>query len=120
ELKIDRSFVATMSSSPEAMAVVRSTVELGRSLNRLVVAEGVEYAAQRQVLWGMGCPAAQGHLFARPRSIQALLAAVTKGHSGVVGRLHAPLHAANENVIELPRPRRPEQQEDSPLRINPT
>jgi diguanylate cyclase (GGDEF)-like protein len=120
ELKIDRSFVATMSSSPEAMAVVRSTVELGRSLDRLVVAEGIEYAAQRQVLWEMGCPAAQGHLFGKPMSIQALLAAVTKGYGGVVGRLHAPLHAANENVIELPRPRRPEHQEDSSPRINPT
>ena len=63
ELKIDRSFVAAMATSPEALAVVRSTVELGRSLSRLVVAEGVERAEQRQALWEMGCPAGQGHLF---------------------------------------------------------
>jgi predicted signal transduction protein with EAL and GGDEF domain len=90
------------------VAVVRSTIELGRSLNRLVVAEGVERDDQRLALWEMGCPAAQGHLFGKPMSIEALLAVVADGAGGVQGRLRHPIHAPARNVIELPRARRPD------------
>jgi EAL domain-containing protein (putative c-di-GMP-specific phosphodiesterase class I) len=107
ELKVDRSFVSTMDSSLEALAVVRSTVELGRSLNHMVVAEGVERPDQRLTLWEMGCPAGQGHLFGKPMSIDALLAVLSAGSGGVVGRLCEPIHAAARNVFELPRTRRP-------------
>jgi diguanylate cyclase (GGDEF)-like protein len=107
ELKVDRSFVSTMDSSLEALAVVRSTVELGRSLNHMVVAEGVERPDQRLTLWEMGCPAGQGHLFGKPMSIDALLAVMSAGNGGVVGRLCEPIHAAARNVFELPRTRRP-------------
>jgi diguanylate cyclase (GGDEF)-like protein len=110
ELKIDRSFVAAMASSPEAMAVVRSTVELGRSLSRLVVAEGVERPEQRQVLWEMGCRAGQGHLFGAAMPADQLLAVATGGVGGVLGRICAPIHGA-ANVIELPRARRPDAEE---------
>jgi diguanylate cyclase (GGDEF)-like protein len=110
ELKVDRSFVAAMTGSPEAMAVVRSTVELGRSLSRLVVAEGVERPEQRQVLWEMGCRAGQGHLFGAAMPADQLLAVATAGVGGVLGRICAPIHAAG-NVIELPRARRPEADE---------
>src|SRR5919202_3663012 len=48
ELKIDRAFVSEMHSSTEAAAVVRSTVDLGRSLGLTVVAEGVESESERQ------------------------------------------------------------------------
>jgi diguanylate cyclase (GGDEF)-like protein len=111
ELKVDRSFVAAMTTSPEAMAVVRSTVELGRSLSRLVVAEGVERAEQRQMLWEMGCRAGQGHLFGHAMPIDQLLAVLTPGIGGVVGRVCAPAHAGAPNVIDLPRARRPEADE---------
>ena len=60
ELKIDRSFVAGMATSPEALAVVKSTVELGRSLGRFVVAEGVERDDQRLALVGDGLPRRTG------------------------------------------------------------
>ena len=66
ELKIDREFVTAMETSPEAAAVIRSTVDLGRSLDLAVVAEGVESEPQRRALWELGCAAGQGHLFARP------------------------------------------------------
>jgi predicted signal transduction protein with EAL and GGDEF domain len=96
-----------MESSPEANAVVRSTVELGRSLNHMVVAEGVERADQRLALWEMGCPAGQGHLFARPMPIDDLMRAIDPGVDGVVGRLYRPMHTA-PNVVDLPRPRPPQ------------
>ena len=55
-----------METSAEAAAVIRSTVDLGRSLDLAVVAEGVESEPQRRALWELGCAAGQGHLFARP------------------------------------------------------
>jgi diguanylate cyclase (GGDEF)-like protein len=105
ELKIDRAFVAGMSGTAEG-AIVKSTIELGRSLELLVVAEGVETAEQRERLWAMGCPAGQGHLFGRPMTRDAFLAALTTGVGGVSGRLAAPIHepdadGASANVISL-------------------
>ncbi|WP_121162505.1 putative bifunctional diguanylate cyclase/phosphodiesterase [Micromonospora pisi] len=66
ELKVDRSFVMAMADSPEAAAIVRSTVGLGRELGLRVVAEGVETADQRAALVELGCTAAQGYHFFRP------------------------------------------------------
>ncbi|GAB3866912.1 putative bifunctional diguanylate cyclase/phosphodiesterase [Dactylosporangium cerinum] len=104
ELKIDRSFVAAMNASAPG-AVVRSTVDLGRSLGLIVVAEGIEREEQRQQLWELGCPAGQGHLFARAMPADRLLAALRRGHDGQPGLLAPPLHDT-DTVIRLPRNRR--------------
>jgi diguanylate cyclase (GGDEF)-like protein len=104
ELKIDRSFVAAMDAPTEA-AVVRSTIELGRSLGLVVVAEGVESEHQRTRLWEVGCPWAQGHLFARPMPLPKLLALLASGPGGRRGRLAAPLHEDGA-VIRMPPNRR--------------
>jgi diguanylate cyclase (GGDEF)-like protein len=68
EVKVDSSFVGAMVSSPEAAAIVRTTVDLGRSLGLRVVAEGVETAAQRTALRELGCLAAQGRHLVPPVS----------------------------------------------------
>jgi diguanylate cyclase len=106
ELKIDKKFVADMSSSAEAAAVVRSTVDLGRSLGLSVVAEGVESEAERHRLWELGCVAGQGHLFARPLPANRLLAALRRGSGGRPGTLAPALHEEGA-VIRLPAQRRP-------------
>ncbi|SCE87258.1 diguanylate cyclase (GGDEF) domain-containing protein [Micromonospora coriariae] len=105
ELKIDRSFVTTMESSAEAAAVIRSTLDLGRSLDLDVVAEGVESEPQRRALWELGCTAGQGHLFARPMPAGTLLAALQRGSGGRPGALAPPLHDAGA-VIRLTQNRR--------------
>ncbi|AEB47936.1 putative bifunctional diguanylate cyclase/phosphodiesterase [Micromonospora maris] len=105
ELKIDRSFVTAMESSAEAAAIVRSTLDLGRSLNLAVVAEGVERDPQRLALWELGCVAGQGHLFARPLAAGALLAALQRGTAGRPGHLATALHDAGA-VVRLPPGRR--------------
>ncbi|MFG3639575.1 putative bifunctional diguanylate cyclase/phosphodiesterase [Micromonospora sp. NPDC047762] len=105
ELKIDRSFVTTMESSAEAAAVIRSTLDLGRSLDLDVVAEGVESEPQRRALWELGCVAGQGHLFARPMPSGTLLAAMQRGSGGRPGTLAAPLHDTGA-VIRLSQNRR--------------
>lgn len=66
EVKVDGALVAQMTDSPEAAAIVRTTIELGRDLGFRVVAEGVETAAQEQMLARLGCIAAQGFHFAAP------------------------------------------------------
>jgi diguanylate cyclase (GGDEF)-like protein len=106
ELKIDREFVRTMETSPEAAAVVRSTVDLGRSLDLEIVAEGVESEPQRHALWELGCAAGQGHLFARPMAAGRLLAAMRRGSGGRPGTLATPLHDEGA-VIRIPSTRRP-------------
>src|SRR5690606_27550967 len=55
EVKVDGALVAQMSHSPEAEAIVRTTVELGRELGLRVVAEGVETADQHAMLTRIGC-----------------------------------------------------------------
>src|SRR6266568_1775905 len=105
ELKIDRSFVDAMDSSQADAAVVRSTIDLGRSLGMLVVAEGVESEDQRRRLWEQGCPAGQGHLFGRPMTLERLLAALKRGYEDRPATLAAPLHDS-ASVIRLPA-RRP-------------
>ena len=107
ELKIDRSFVAVMESSVQALAVVRSTVDLGRSLGLTVVAEGVESERQRQTLWQLGCAAGQGHLFGRSMPAERFLAVLQRGTDGHRGRLAAALHEGAP-VIRLPPRQSPE------------
>jgi EAL domain-containing protein (putative c-di-GMP-specific phosphodiesterase class I) len=66
EIKIDRSFVGRMTDSPEALAIVRTLIQLARMLGIRVVAEGVETVEQRALLEKLGCDAAQGYLFFAP------------------------------------------------------
>jgi diguanylate cyclase (GGDEF)-like protein len=66
EVKIDRSFVMTMTADGDDAVIVRSTIDLARNLQRRVVAEGVEDEAVLALLRGWGCDVAQGYLFARP------------------------------------------------------
>ncbi|MGY1724871.1 putative bifunctional diguanylate cyclase/phosphodiesterase [Blastococcus sp. SYSU DS0533] len=65
-LKIDRSFINDLASGGAATTLVSSIVELARSLDLDVVAEGVETDEQRLVLRAMECGSAQGYFFARP------------------------------------------------------
>jgi EAL domain-containing protein (putative c-di-GMP-specific phosphodiesterase class I) len=66
QLKIDRSFVKDLLTDPHDAVIARSIIALGQSLDLLVVAEGVETAAQQQCLSRLGCSVYQGYLFGRP------------------------------------------------------
>ncbi len=82
-LKIDRSFVATISRDREGSDVlVRSTVALAHSLGLRVIAEGIEDIEQLDQLRTLGCEYGQGYLFSRPVSAgdtQALLESWSPG-----------------------------------------
>nr|WP_317620619.1 bifunctional diguanylate cyclase/phosphodiesterase [Actinoplanes sp. KI2] len=106
QLKIDREFVTAVETSSEAAAVIRSTVDLARSLHLTVVAEGVESEPQRHALWELGCVAGQGHLFARPMPAARLMGTLQRGSGGRPGTLATPLHDGGA-VVRLPRRRPP-------------
>lgn len=62
-LKIDRAFVQGM--DPAQPGIVRTIVDLARSLGMSTVAEGIEEPEQQQVLEDLGCDALQGFLYSR-------------------------------------------------------
>jgi diguanylate cyclase (GGDEF)-like protein/PAS domain S-box-containing protein len=65
-LKIDRSFVKDLPRSAGAAAIARAIVQMGRSLNLEVVAEGVEQPEQSAWLQAQGCDAQQGFAVSPP------------------------------------------------------
>jgi EAL domain-containing protein (putative c-di-GMP-specific phosphodiesterase class I) len=73
ELKIDRSFVASMATDAADAAIVQTTIDLGRRLGIAVVAEGVEDATSLESLATMGASSAQGFHISRPMPSDALL-----------------------------------------------
>jgi EAL domain-containing protein (putative c-di-GMP-specific phosphodiesterase class I) len=77
-LKIDRSFVSTLSGGDDGGSLAATIVTLARTLGLRAVAEGVETEEQAAALTALGCELAQGYLFARPAdadTIGALLSA---------------------------------------------
>jgi diguanylate cyclase len=66
KIKLDRSFMGELDTSPQARAIVRAVLALGQSLNVPVLAEGVETDDQLAFLEAEGCDEAQGYLFGRP------------------------------------------------------
>ena len=66
KVKIDKAFISGIEADSHAEAIVRSTLSLCKDLNVEVVAEGVETAAQRDMLAEMGCGIAQGYLYGQP------------------------------------------------------
>jgi diguanylate cyclase (GGDEF)-like protein/PAS domain S-box-containing protein len=86
-LKIDRSFVQNMLSDPQDRAIVEGVISLSRTFDCLVVAEGVETAAQARLLLDMGCEAGQGMGIAAPMPASEVLDWVRnwKGLSALAG-----------------------------------
>jgi diguanylate cyclase (GGDEF)-like protein/PAS domain S-box-containing protein len=65
-LKIDRGFIASMDKNPDDLGIVSTILTLGRSLDLRVIAEGVETAAQANLLKLLKCDEIQGYLISRP------------------------------------------------------
>ena len=83
-LKIDRSFVADIDTNRASLNIVRSIIELCRTLDLTCIVEGIETEEQRRALCEAGCSHMQGFLFSRPLPL------------GELAALHA---------LALPRPR---------------
>jgi len=67
-IKIDRSFVSSVTISQEDRAIVRTIIDLGKSMSIEVVAEGIENEAQLAFVKQAGCHVGQGYLFGKAMS----------------------------------------------------
>ena len=65
-LKIDRSFVSHMGRNPDDATIVTAVISLGQSLNKRVIAEGVETREQYAFLLAQHCDEGQGFYFGHP------------------------------------------------------
>ena len=86
KIKLDRSFMSEVETSPQAKAIVRAVLALGKSLDVPVLAEGVETSDQLAVLAAEGCDEAQGYYLGRPAPIAEAYAAAM---SAIVSNLDA-------------------------------
>jgi diguanylate cyclase (GGDEF)-like protein len=76
KIKIDRSFVADMAGTNDALAIVQATIQLSERLGLETTAEGVETLEQLDLLVSEGCTQAQGYHISRPvpaAQVQTLL-----------------------------------------------
>ncbi|WP_136439339.1 EAL domain-containing protein [Pacificoceanicola onchidii] len=71
-LKIDRQFLQPVVECKTARDLLQSIVDIGKSLNTRVVAEGVETEAHARIARDMGCDYLQGYYFGRPMDVDAL------------------------------------------------
>jgi diguanylate cyclase (GGDEF)-like protein/PAS domain S-box-containing protein len=107
-LKIDMKFTKRLGEDPSCAAVVRAVLEIGRTLDVSVVAEGVETHEQAELLREYGCELVQGFLFARPvdegELERTLRASVQTAHRRQrLAYRHAVAHGAG-GTVSLLRP----------------
>lgn len=89
-LKIDRSFVTDAATDPDDATIVRTIIEMGRSLGLQVLAEGIETEEQRHFLLYSGCQFGQGRLFGEPVSSEQFLEQLVLQTTGTHAALAEP------------------------------
>lgn len=81
-LKIDRSFVTNIDQSKESIAIATMIISLGKMLNMVVLAEGVETSAELECLKSLGCYHYQGFYFSKPMPFDEFTALLDDKNSG--------------------------------------
>ncbi|QYY33182.1 EAL domain-containing protein [Cupriavidus pinatubonensis] len=79
-IKIDRSFIRSLTRGPDDVALCRAIINMAHALRIRVIAEGVETQSQRDILLAAGCDYGQGHFFCPPveaSAFEAFVSAVT-------------------------------------------
>lgn len=78
-IKIDRSFVHNLGSSPESIALCEAIIVMAHKLNMKVIAEGIETEEQLDLLKQIDCDYGQGYLFSQPIPAEAFKTLLIKG-----------------------------------------
>ncbi len=91
EIKIDKSFVSTMTTSEHDNAIVRSIIELARRLNLDIVAEGVEDEATEHQLHALGCHNIQGYVLTKALPAPELEAWINSNFNQIIGANIVPM-----------------------------
>jgi PAS domain S-box-containing protein len=100
ELKVDKSFVGSMTQSRESRKIVAAFVGLGRSLGLITVAEGVETQEQANMLLWLGCDFGQGFLYSRPVPAEDIPAVVSRKPEAYASCLSETLDAGPITSLE--------------------
>ncbi len=80
EIKIDKAFLDDLLINPNALKIMRCSIQLAHQLGFSVNVEGVETAAQRQLLVKLGVDVIQGLIFAKPMRAAELVCDAEKLH----------------------------------------
>ena len=86
ELKVDRSFVSSMTKKRESRQIVAAVVGLGQSLGLITVAEGIETREQAEMMLWLGCEYGQGHFYGKPLPAEELRKAVSEFQARAMDR----------------------------------
>ena len=100
-LKIDRSFVSAFEEGCSNLQMVNSIVLMGHSLGKTVICEGVETAAQAEILHGLGCDLLQGYHFGRPMPLARLREAYPPAGAPPAARAATPAAPAALRPVEM-------------------
>jgi len=82
KLKIDKCFVDVIPGDPKDEALITSIIQLAKTLQLKVVAEGIEKQSQYDFLKNAGCDYFQGYLFSEALPLEGLLEVIDKGTGG--------------------------------------
>lgn len=89
-LKIDRSFVAKMNDSRQDLAIVEAIINMSKSLNMEIVAEGIETQEIQNELLRLGCPTGQGYFWTKPVDEIKFLSCLAKTDRDLDGCANGP------------------------------
>jgi PAS domain S-box-containing protein len=103
-LKVDRSFVNSMTDSKESRKIVAAVVGLGQSLGITTVAEGIETEAQDEMLLWLGCDQGQGWLYGRPAPAADLAAMIAARSERTPARRVVKVGPQRRSLSELDLP----------------
>ncbi|MGA2322008.1 MAG: EAL domain-containing protein [Solirubrobacteraceae bacterium] len=92
-VKIDRSLIKKIVASPQAAALAAAIIHMGHTLDKQVIAEGVETLDQATRLQALGCDIAQGYYFARPQAPEMLTALLQDRPNWLLASSRSPLSA---------------------------
>ena len=70
-LKIDKSYVDTLTTSEDSVSLVKGVIDLAHNMGAVTVAEGIEESTELETLQGLGCDLGQGFYLGRPMNPQA-------------------------------------------------
>ncbi|WP_372681958.1 putative bifunctional diguanylate cyclase/phosphodiesterase, partial [Desulfosarcina sp.] len=79
-IKIDRSFVMGCTTEPKNLIIIKAIIAMGHSMDKQIVAEGIETEEQFRLMKELGCDEGQGYLFKHPVPQDVFAALLADGH----------------------------------------
>jgi diguanylate cyclase (GGDEF)-like protein/PAS domain S-box-containing protein len=102
ELKVDRSFVQSMTERRESRKIVAAVIGLGQSLGLTTVAEGIETSEQSEMMRWLGCELGQGWLYGKPVASGDLAAVASATRDKPEEEITSPWKSLSEMNLDGP------------------